>query len=236
VTPIPFDDLLVLAAAFFALAALLIDLGAALQQAEDYVVAFDICIWAGANNIVNAIAGTEGDIDAQTFPLGDAQVKTILKSFISTDMLNPLFDPKPAGADYSGVGDCSGCQPCLPIEALLLTDGQQALITEITPGVVYDVEAVFNTINSRWEAIFAFNVVNENPTPAYCGTEMEISAQVISGSVSLTPPPNPWRIFDQAGIAVYQGTNPPPADLCSARWVVVSSAAFTLQVDIGNNC
>lgn len=235
-TPIPFDDLVVLALAMIVIWGLLASLAAALQQAEDYIAAFDICVWYGSSTAEQAIIETHDDIDAQSFATADAQVKLILKSFVTSDMLNPLFDEKPASIDYSGIADCSSCLPCLPIEALELSDGGHATITEIVPGVTYEVEAHFNTINTRYETIFAFNVQSDAPSPVYCGPAKEINHSIISGSITPDPPPNAWRIFNQAGGAVWDSNSAPPADFCSARWVIVSDTAFTFQIDIGDDC
>lgn len=235
-TPIPFDDLIVLAGAMLAIVALLVDLATALQQAQDYVNAFDLCIWYDASDVTEAIDDTHSDIDAQTFPITDTQVKDILKAFISTDMLNPLFEEKPEGADYSGVGDCSGCGACEPIKALELSGGGFATITEVTPDTVYDIEAAWNTLTSRWEAVWGLNTNDDqNPPASWCGPERNASVVVLSGTVSHPGPPD-WRIFDQLGATVYSSNTIPPGDVCGAVWVVVSSTTFTLQTTLGTTC
>lgn len=235
-TPIPFDDLVVLALAMIVIWGLLASLAAALQEAENYISLFDICLWYGASDAEQAISETHDDIDAQTFTVADIQVKTILKAFITSNVINPLFEEKPVGADYSGIGDCSSCLPCLPIEANELTDGGAAVITEIVPGVTYEVEAHFNTINTRYEAIFSFNVQSDNPTPVFCGPMKEISHSIIAGSITPDPPPNAWRIFNQTGGSLWNSNVAPAQDFCSARWVIVSDTAFTFQIDIGDDC
>lgn len=235
-TPVPFDDLVVLALAMIAIWGLLASLAAALQEAEDYINGFDICHWYSAEDVEEAITLTQDDIDAETFTVASAQVKAILKAFVTSDMLNPLFDPKPASADYSGIGDCSACLVCLPISALLQTDGGKAIVTEIVPGVTYEVEAHFNTVNTRYEAIFAFNVESDDATPIFCGPMKEINWLIISGAITPDPPPNAWRIFDQASASLWNSNSGPGADFCSARWVIVSDTAFTFQIDIGADC
>jgi hypothetical protein len=132
-TPIPFDDLVVLGGILIAVFLSLGALQAFINQGVNYFSNLDICLLFDAETADALINDVYADIDAQTFAISDAQMKDVLKSFVTTDVINILFQDKPNLEDLP-TGDCSGCgDQCEWQIAIgtgtIVTDGTEFTIT-----------------------------------------------------------------------------------------------------------
>lgn len=109
VTPIPLDEVIVLATTLIAVVLAIGSLTSVMGQASTYIGLLDECIVYNEVNVEDAIAALTADINAQVFPVQDAATKTILLSFVSTDSLNALFAEKSTTLEGVESTDCTGC-------------------------------------------------------------------------------------------------------------------------------
>ena len=127
----------------------------------------------------------------------------LLGFWLNWGNVNRLFEE----GDTSGVvGNCSGCESTGCVEQ------------RIEWGTVLDSGIGFIRIASQYDPTpgnerHTVYVEFNNNGAEYCGNEVkDVSAEVVSGTVVTAYPPNyanPYRMFRQSGVAVYDGASPP---------------------------
>lgn len=111
-TPVPFDDIILLVAGpILSLAAIGINAFVdACTELRDWIEAVDICLLYDAATVEEAKQNILDDLDAQVFA-NDALAKALFSFLVNFDALNVLFGPLPEtiNIDQLPTGDCSGC-------------------------------------------------------------------------------------------------------------------------------
>ena len=107
-TPVPFDDIIIMALAISAIVVILAGMTDVVSQAVTYIDNLDPCDLINTPNVSAATQYLISDINAQAFAIQDQNTKAILKSFVNNDALNVLFGPKPPLSDASSLA-CDSC-------------------------------------------------------------------------------------------------------------------------------
>jgi len=161
-TPVPFDDILAIAAVILSLAAIGVQ---AYVDAIDEMIGFlqedlDICILYEASDANEARQGVHDAINQHPFTQ-ETLVREFLRHFIGYDSINLLFSEPPENINLDALpqGDCSQCGGGNECEAEdideLMTVIQGTEVGRSLSGneLTLDVEAVFNYQGSNaWQA------------------------------------------------------------------------------------
>lgn len=142
-TPIPFDDILLLAAIIVGFLLIGIAHSSVMNPAIDYVANLDPCILASASSPQVAVQALLNDIDAQEFDvLIDSYTKGVLRSFVTNDLVNVLFAPNPPLSASVTSANCDACASDCVAEFQFIADeeGWEAAIIEGTPSAYHTTE------------------------------------------------------------------------------------------------
>lgn len=232
-TPIPFDDLIALAAyliysaysyTFLAqMAALIED-----NESELLCVLYDSPTSESAKT--NLLAALETIALAYYATTPDAEwVMGAVEQMLPYDATNKLFEDLPTvaqDADCSACGD--DCDACSDGELEIWTDiGNQGTITSTTPGsgeIVYEISS-----GSYQGGTIDFYISPTADPGDQCN--QQITIEILTGTITPAAPAG-WRTWNALGELTYSGDVEPPTGypICVSNVSIRSSTAFTIRV------
>lgn len=229
-TPIPHDDILVIASI----------LVIAIGFGQPYLGVINDVLVNNFNDLVCALyvaqTSEEAEVNFQnTFAEKfDETGQEIIFGFSAKNLINYMIGPSVTNRLFTlettrilPPGDCSSCsQEC---EAFFQNMENGGFLAEKLNDT--DFRAVFSTPNNRWELLMAVNHDPDDHTSFtnWTGPMMVIGYEVLSGTISGIPvPPSPVRFVDQANNVIGGGSSPQEPHCC-AGVIMVSDNQFTVR-------
>jgi hypothetical protein len=181
-------------------------------------------------------------VQSQTAVLADAldsvialisvstKIGALLKSaallLVNGDTLNQL---QSGIADYAYPNaDCSYCDEAMAVFQAMSNGG--AKCTQLNDN---DFESVWRSDANRWEVTVAANheSTDDSSFTNWVGPEVSFELNVIGGQFTpITPPPNGWRLVNQAGDIIYDSPYSPSGPVVAGWCNICSATAFTLRI------
>ena len=240
ITPVPFDEVIILVG----LIAAIIAQGAMASALTDMIAAIDddfseiMCAMYEAETATEAQTdlGTAIDtaVDGESSDPWAGLMKSVLKTMFGSHNLNKLFvrDNSLADSDWLPSGNCSGCaEECAEVS---IDDG--TLIDHSPPFITVQSVQLGSGPGEREQVTVRVNWDGA----AYCDTDgRSADIDTLTGWVTHSEPTVPeFEIHDQAGADEYESSAQWSDGTCGARFFIRGDKdnTFTVKFDIGDNC